>query len=83
MIKEQVPIQKEQPVNTYILQLSWNFKKRMEEIIQLNICKINIFKNLRKEGGDKEKDGRGGLSDGPAAKAFLLLQEGCSAQNLH
>lgn len=61
MIKEQVPIQKEQPVNTYILQLSWNFKRRMEELIQLNICKINIFKNLRKEGGDKEKDGRGGL----------------------
>lgn len=58
MVKEQVAIQKEQPVITHLLQLS-GVLKRMEELINLNIGKTNI-KNIPESWGDgKGKDGKG------------------------
>lgn len=58
MVKEQVAIQKEQPVTTHLLQLS-GVLKRMEELINLNIGKINIKNNPESSGGDgKGKDGK-------------------------
>lgn len=68
MVKEQVAIQKEQPVTTHLLQLP-GVLKRMEELINLNIGKINI-KIFQKVGGmAKEKMARG-LSDSPAFSAL-------------
>lgn len=49
MVKEQVAIQKEQPVITHLLQLS-GVLKRMEELINLNIGKTNI-KNIPENWG--------------------------------